>query len=81
VKANIIRFDVNDDDTVGSDFLGNVDIDLIEILEKNPNSEMVGDYPLKNSEKKGNPSLGSLKVSLIWQPDPFNEGVVGLREP
>jgi hypothetical protein len=42
---------------------------------------MTGDYPLRNSEKKGTPNLGSLRVILTWQPDPYNEGVVGLRQP
>ena len=42
---------------------------------------MIGDYPLKNPEKRGDPNLGSLKVILVWQPDPYNEGVQGLREP
>jgi hypothetical protein len=42
---------------------------------------MTGDYPLKNSDKKGNPNLGTLKVILIWIPDAYNEGVVGLRKP
>lgn len=36
VQQNTIHFDVKDDDEVGSDFLGSVDIDLIDILEKNP---------------------------------------------
>jgi len=42
---------------------------------------MVGDYPLKDPSKKGNPNLGTLKLILIWVPDPYNEGVVGLRKP
>jgi Ca2+-dependent lipid-binding protein len=33
VKNNTIRFDVNDDDTVGADYIGSVDVDLIDILE------------------------------------------------
>jgi hypothetical protein len=42
---------------------------------------MTGDYPLKNADKKGTPTLGTLKVTMIWVPDPYNEGVVGLRKP
>ena len=29
---------MKDDDEIGSDFLGSVDVDLIDILEKNPGS-------------------------------------------
>jgi Ca2+-dependent lipid-binding protein len=58
VKGATVTFDVRDEDPVGSDFLGSVDVELIDILEKNPNSEMVIDCPLKNPEKKGSPNLG-----------------------
>ncbi len=42
---------------------------------------MLQDLPLKDPSKKGNPNLGSLKVQFVWIPDPYNEGVVGLRQP
>lgn len=61
--------------------MGSTEIDLIEILEKNPGSALTCDLPLKDPKKKGNPNLGSLKLSLSWLPDPYNEGVVGLRVP
>lgn len=66
---------------MGSDFLGTAEIDLMDVLEKNPGSAMIGDYPLKNPEKKGTPNLGSIRLELSWIPDPNNEGVVGLRAP
>lgn len=81
VQANVIQFDVFDDDEVGTDFLGSTEIDLIEVLEKNPGSVVPYDLPLKDPKKKGTPNLGSLKLSLSWFPDPYNEGVVGLRVP
>ena len=66
VKTCSIRFDVMDDDGIGSDFVGCAEIDLIDILEQNPESQMTGDYPLRNDEKKGTPNLGSIKVVLAW---------------
>lgn len=72
-------FEVKDDDEVGSDFIGKVELELIDILELNPQSQMTGDYPLRDPSKKGTPNLGTLKVTMIWIPDPYNEGVVGLR--
>jgi hypothetical protein len=31
-----VIFDVKDDDEVGADFIGNVEIELIDVLELNP---------------------------------------------
>lgn len=59
---NTINFTVNDDDELGKDFLGQCEVDLIDVLEKNPGSVMLQDLPLKDPSKKGNPNLGSLKV-------------------